>query len=196
MACRANSTQTACGNPLLDIVRANASTLGGRDVEGIRRSVASVGCDVAESGVVLIVPILRLDPLLPMPAYAHPGDAGLDLRAREDGVVLPAGGRLAMPTGIALAIPEGYAGFVLPRSGNAANHGLTLANTPGLVDAGYRGEITVVLLNTDPQQQFAVARGDRVAQLVIQRVEAVTWEVVDDLAGYDRGGGFGHTGRD
>lgn len=143
----------------------------------------------------LIVPIQRLDPLLPMPSYAHPGDAGLDLRAREDGVVPADGGRLLMPTGIALAIPAGYAGFVLPRSGNAANHGVTLVNTPGLIDSGYRGEVKVVLLNTDPADAFVVNRGDRIAQLVIQRVEHVAWESVEDLEGYDRGGGFGHSGR-
>jgi len=100
-----------------------------------------------------------------------------------------------MPTGISIAIPVGYAGFVLPRSGNAAKHGLTLANTPGLIDSAYRGEINVVLLNTDPQHPFTVNRGDRVAQLVVQRVEEVEWRVVDDLEGYDRGGGFGHSGR-
>jgi dUTP pyrophosphatase len=143
---------------------------------------------------VLTVPIQRLDPLMDVPSYAHPGDAGMDLRARDDGEVAPAGGRLLMPTGIALAIPEGYAGFVLPRSGNAAKHGITLVNAPGLIDSGYRGELKVVLLNTDPSQPFVVHRGDRIAQLVIQRVEHVTWELVDDLEGYDRGGGFGHSG--
>ncbi len=142
----------------------------------------------------LPVPILRLDPDLALPAYAHPGDAGLDLRAREDGVVAAAGGRLLMPTGIAVAIPVGYAGFVLPRSGNALRHGLTLVNTPGLIDAAYRDEIKVVLLNTDPTEPFVVSRGDRVAQLVLQRVEEVEWCEVDSLEGLDRGGGFGHTG--
>ena len=143
----------------------------------------------------LAVPIVRLDPDLPLPSYAHAGDAGLDLRAREHGVVPPAGGRLLMPTGISIAVPAGYAGFVLPRSGNALNHGLTLANTPGLIDSAYRGEVKVVLLNTDPQQPFIVNRGDRLAQLVIQRVEEVDWLVVDSLDGDDRGGGFGHSGR-
>jgi dUTP pyrophosphatase len=149
---------------------------------------------VAESHVVLTVLIVRLDPDLPLPSYAHPGDAGLDLRAREHGVVPPAGGRLLMPTGISIAVPMGCAGFVLPRSGNALNHGLTLANTPGLIDSGYRGEIKIVLLNTDPHEPFVVDRGDRLAQLVIQRVEEVDWHVVDSLDGDDRGGGFGHTG--
>jgi dUTP pyrophosphatase len=144
---------------------------------------------------VLPVPIVRLDPDLPLPSYSHPGDAGLDLRAREHGVVPPAGGRLLMPTGISIAVPVGYAGFVLPRSGNALNHGLTLANTPGLIDSAYRGEIKVVLLNTDPTQPFVVNRGDRLAQLVIQRVEEVAWHVVESLDGDDRGGGFGHSGR-
>lgn len=143
----------------------------------------------------LPVPIVRLDPDLPLPAYAHPGDAGLDLRAREDGVVAPGGGRLLMPTGVAVAIPPGHAGFVLPRSGNALHHGLTVANAPGLIDAAYRGELKVILLNTDPTEPFTVHRGDRIAQLVVQRVEAAQWVVVDSLDGDDRGGGFGHTGR-
>jgi dUTP pyrophosphatase len=143
----------------------------------------------------LSVAITPLDPELPLPAYAHPGDAGLDLRAREDGVVAAGGGRLLMPTGIAVAIPPGHAGLVLPRSGNALNHGLTVANAPGLIDAAYRGEIKVILLNTDPIQPFHVHRGDRIAQLVVQRVEAVQWQVVDSLDGQDRGGGFGHTGK-
>ena len=143
----------------------------------------------------LTVPIVRLDPDLPLPAYAHPGDAGLDLRAREDGLVEPGGGRLLVPTGIAIAIPAGYAGFVLPRSGNALRHGLTVANAPGLIDSAYRDELNVILLNTDPLEPFVVKRGDRLAQLVIQRVEDVDWTVVDSLDGDDRGGGFGHTGR-
>jgi dUTP pyrophosphatase len=150
---------------------------------------------VAGSALVLRVPIVRLDADLPVPEYAHPGDAGLDLRAREHGVVPPRGGRLMMPTGISIAIPTGFAGFVLPRSGNAAKHGLTLANTPGLIDAAYRGEIVVVLLNTDPEHPFVVNRGDRIAQLVVQRIEEVTWDIVDTHEGYDRGGGFGHSGR-
>jgi dUTP pyrophosphatase len=145
---------------------------------------------------VLPVPIIQLDPDLPLPSYAHVGDAGLDLRAREHGVVQPGGGRLLMPTGVAIAVPAGYAGFVLPRSGNALNHGLTLANAPGLIDSAYRGEIHLVLLNTDPSEPFEVNRGDRLAQLVIQHVEHVTLVVVDSLVGDDRGGGFGHSGRD
>lgn len=101
-----------------------------------------------------------------------------------------------MPTGVAVAIPAGYAGFVLPRSGNALNHGLTMANTPGLIDSAYRGELKVILLNTDPHEPFAVKRGDRLAQLVIQRVEEVSWTEVASLDDNDRGGGFGHTGRE
>ncbi len=141
------------------------------------------------------VAIVRLDPDLPLPGYAHPGDAGLDLRARIDVSVAPGGGRELVPTGIAVAIPPGHAGFVLPRSGNALHHGVTLVNTPGLIDAAYRGEIKVVLLNTDPHRPFEVRRGDRIAQLVVQRVEQVVWHVVEALDGEDRGGGFGHTGR-
>lgn len=143
----------------------------------------------------LPISIVRLDPELALPTYAHPGDAGLDLRARESGVVAPAGGRLLMPTGISIAIPLGYAGFVLPRSGNALKHGVTMANAPGLIDSAYRGEIKVVLLNTDPTEPFHIHRGDRIAQLVIQRVEEVQWHEVESLDGDDRGGGFGHSGR-
>jgi len=143
----------------------------------------------------LAVAIVQLDPELAVPSYAHPGDAGLDLRAREDGVVAPAGGRLLMPTGISIAIPIGFAGFVLPRSGNALKHGITVANAPGLIDAAYRGEIKVILLNTDPRAPFHIQRGDRIAQLVLQQVEEVQWTVVESLDGDDRGGGFGHSGR-
>ena len=143
----------------------------------------------------LPVPIVRLDPDLPLPSYAHAGDAGLDLRSTIDVVVPPGGGRALAPTGIAIAIPLGYAGFVLPRSGNALKYGVTVVNAPGLIDAAYRGEIKVVLLNTDPTTPFEVHRGDRIAQLVLQRVEAVSWQVVDALDGDDRGGGFGHSGK-
>ena len=143
----------------------------------------------------LPVPVVRLDPDLPLPAYAHPGDAGLDLYAREDATVAAAGGRTLVPTGIALAIPPGHAGFVLPRSGLALRHGIAVVNAPGLVDAAYRGELQVILLNTDPEHDYTVHRGDRIAQLVVQRVEEVAWQVVDALDGVDRGGGFGHSGR-
>lgn len=143
----------------------------------------------------LRVPVLRLDPDLPLPTYAHPGDAGLDLHAREDAVIPAGGGRVIVPTGIALAIPPGYAGFVVPRSGNALRHGIGGINTPGIIDAAYRGELKVVLLNTDPTEDYTVHRGDRIAQLLIQQVEEVRWQEVDSLDGDDRGGGFGHTGR-
>ena len=143
---------------------------------------------------VLAVDVVQVDPDLALPAYAHPGDAGLDLRARIDVTVAPGGGRELVPTGIAIAIPPGHAGFVLPRSGNALHHGVTVANGPGLIDAAYRGEIKVILLNTDPHRPFEVHRGDRVAQLVVQRVEEVRWNPVGSLDGADRGGGFGHTG--
>ncbi len=143
----------------------------------------------------LRVPVLRLDPDLPLPTYAHPGDAGLDLHAREDAVIPAGGGRVIVPTGIALAIPPGYAGFVVPRSGNALRHGIGGVNTPGIIDAAYRGELKVVLLNTDPTEDYTVHRGDRIAQLLIQQVEEVRWQEVDSLDGDDRGGGFGHTGR-
>ncbi len=143
----------------------------------------------------LPVPVLRLDPDLPLPAYAHPGDAGLDLHAREDTAIPAGGGRVMVPTGIALAIPPGYAGFVVPRSGSALRHGIGGINTPGIIDAAYRGELKVILLNTDPTEDYTVRRGDRIAQLLIQKVEEVQWQEVDSLDGDDRGGGFGHTGR-
>lgn len=139
--------------------------------------------------------IVRLDPDLPDPSYARPGDAGADLHARQDAVVAAGGGRALVPTGVAVAIPEGYAGLLLPRSGLALRHGVTLANSPGLIDSGYRAELAVLLVNTDPDSDFEVRRGDRIAQLVIQRVETATFVAVDRLPGSERGtGGFGHTG--
>jgi dUTP pyrophosphatase len=146
---------------------------------------------------VLHVPVARLDPELPLPGYAKPGDAGIDLLARDDVVLLHGGGRALVPTGIAVAIPAGYAGFVQPRSGLALHHGITCLNSPGLIDSGYRGELKVLLVNTDPAVDHEVHRGDRIAQLVVQRVEHVRFEVVDELpADSERGeGGFGHTGR-
>ena len=143
----------------------------------------------------LKVPVVRLDPDLPLPRYAHPDDAGLDLHAREDATLRAGGGRALVPTGIALAIPPGHAGFVLPRSGLALRHGISVVNAPGLIDAAYRGEVKVVLLNTDPDDSYTVHRGDRIAQLVVQRVDDVVWQEVDGLDGIDRGGGFGHSGR-
>ena len=125
---------------------------------------------------------------------AKPGDAGADLRSRED-VVLGPGQRALVPTGVAIALPEGYAGFVHPRSGLAARHGITVVNAPGTVDSGYRGEIMVTLLNTDGAEPFTVRRGDRIAQLVVQRVEQAVFELVDVLPGSARGGtGFGSSG--
>lgn len=143
----------------------------------------------------LRVDVQRLDPEMPLPDYAHPGDAGIDLHARESIVIPCGGGRVLMPTGIAIAIPLGWAGFVLPRSGLALRHGLSVVNSPGLIDSAYRGELKVVLINTDPTDDYEVTRGDRVAQLVLQRVGEVTWNEVDELSGDDRGGGFGHSGR-
>jgi dUTP pyrophosphatase len=139
------------------------------------------------------VKVVRLDPELPLPAYARAGDAGLDLVARE-AVTLAAGGWAVVPTGIAVELPGGWAGFVLPRSGLAAKHGLTCLNAPGLIDSGYRDEICVVLVNHSAVA-YTVARGDRIAQLVVQPVARVAWEPVDALAGSERGtGGFGHSG--
>lgn len=141
------------------------------------------------------IDLVRLDPDLPLPAYAHTGDAGLDVYAREHAVIARAGGRYLMPTGISIAIPVGWCGLVMPRSGLALKHGISVVNTPGLIDAAYRGEIKVILINTDPAVDYEIARGDRVAQLVVQRVEHVAWNVVSELDGADRGGGFGHSGR-
>jgi len=141
--------------------------------------------------------ISRLDPDLPLPRYAHPGDAGVDLYARE-GVNLAPGQRALVSTGVAIALPTGYAGFVHPRSGLAARHGITMVNAPGTIDAGYRGEILVNLLNTDSHEAFTISRGDRIAQLVVQRVSEAHFVEVESLPGSQRGdtghgasGGFG-----
>ena len=148
------------------------------------------------TGAPLTVPVVRLDPELPPPGYAHPGDAGADLVARIEVLLEPDGGRAMVPTGIALALPPGYAGFVQPRSGLALRHGVTCLNTPGLIDAGYRDEVAVLLVNTDPEVPYRVQRGDRIAQLVIQRVETADFVEVDSLGESERGlGGFGSTGR-
>ena len=142
------------------------------------------------------IPITRIDSDLPLPAYAKAGDAGADLVANENVMLPPAGGRALISTGVAIAIPEGYAGFVQPRSGLAAKHGVTCLNTPGLIDSGYRGELKVLLINTDPETPFEVVKGERIAQLVIQRVESVEFIEVEALSDSDRGsGGFGSTGR-
>lgn len=144
----------------------------------------------------LEVPLRRLDGGLAPPRYARSGDAGADLLARQPACLEPGGGRALVPTGVALALPEGYAGLVLPRSGLAARHGVTCLNTPGLVDAGYRGELQVLLVNTDPHEPYEVHRGDRIAQLVVVAVEQAAFALVDQLDPSERGeGGFGHTGR-
>lgn len=136
----------------------------------------------------------RLDPELPVPAYAHPGDAGADLYAAVDVDLLP-GERRLVPTGVAIALPDGYAAFVHPRSGLAARHGVSIVNAPGTVDAGYRGEIAVCLVNLDPAVPVHLTRGDRIAQLVIQRVERAVFHEVALLPGSARGdGGHGSTG--
>ena len=136
----------------------------------------------------------RLHDDLPLPAYAHPGDAGADLVAAVD-VELAPGERAVVPTGVAIALPPGYAAFVHPRSGLAAKHGLSLVNAPGTIDAGYRGEIKVIVVNLDPHQAITLHRGDRLAQLVVQRVEHAEFVVVDELPESVRSeGGFGSTG--
>ena len=140
------------------------------------------------------VSVRRIDPDLPLPSYAHPGDAGADLMAAAD-VEIPPGGRALVPTGIAIALPEGYVGLVHPRSGLAVRLGVTVLNAPGTVDAGYRGEILINLVNHDPETTAKIARGDRIAQLVVQRVERAQFHVVDELPGSVRGdGGHGSTG--
>jgi dUTP pyrophosphatase len=157
--------------------------------------VALTGWSLRSAPVPLPIDLVRLDPDLPLPSYAHPGDAGLDLYAREDVTIAAGGGRALVPTGISIAIPVGHCGLVMPRSGLALKHGIAIVNAPGLIDAAYRGEIKAVLLNTDPTVEYHVHRGDRIAQLVIQRVDEVVWNVVPTLDGNDRGGGFGHSGR-
>ena len=142
----------------------------------------------------LPLPIQRLDDGLPLPAYAHDGDAGADLYARE-GVLLEPGERRLVPTGVAIALPDGYVGLVHPRSGLAAKVGLSIVNAPGTVDSGYRGEIKVCLINLDPRTPIRLERGDRIAQLVIQRVERAEFIETDELDATSRGaGGHGSTG--
>jgi dUTP diphosphatase len=144
--------------------------------------------------VELPVPVVRLDPDLPLPSYAHPGDAGADLVTAVD-VTLAPGERALVPTGIALAVPEGYVALVHPRSGLAARHGLSIVNTPGTIDAGYRGEVSVLLVNHDLTEPITLRRGDRVAQLVFQRVEQAAFSEVEVLPDSARGvGGYGSTG--
>jgi dUTP pyrophosphatase len=143
----------------------------------------------------LSIDVKRLDPELPLPSYARAGDAGLDLRSAVD-VSLEPGQRIAIPTGIAIAIPDGFAGFVQPRSGVALRDGLGVANSPGLIDPGYRGEVKVVAVNLDPRDRIDIRRGDRIAQLVVVPVAQVTWTEVGELGPSDRGTqGHGSTGR-
>ena len=143
----------------------------------------------------LHIAVRRLDPDLALPSYAHLGDAGADLVAREGVTLVAAGGRALIPTGVAIALPRGTAGFIQPRSGLALKHGVTCLNTPGLIDCGYRDELKVLLVNLDPTDDFTVERGDRIAQLVIQRVEQADFVVVDELPDSERNtGGFGSTG--
>ncbi|MEJ5944515.1 dUTP diphosphatase [Pseudokineococcus basanitobsidens] len=157
-------------------------------------SDASVLDPPQERAEVVRVLLQQLDPDLPEPGYARAGDAGADLRARHD-AELPPGGRATVATGVAIALPEGYAAFVHPRSGLAARHGVTTLNGPGTVDAGYRGEVLVTLVNTDRDRSFSVRRGDRVAQLVVQRVARAAFELVERLPSSERGrGGHGSTG--
>jgi len=141
------------------------------------------------------IPVVRGDADLELPAHATQGDAGVDLRASVDLTIAAGGGRALVPTGLSIAIPDGYAGFVQPRSGLAHKHGVTVLNTPGLIDSGYRGELKVLLINLDPTNDFEVVRGERVAQLVIQAYEQVQFVEVDELPDSERGlGGFGSTG--
>ncbi len=140
------------------------------------------------------LPVKRLDPTIELPSYAYAGDAGLDLRSSEDVTLEPFERRL-ISTGLAIAIPEGYAGFVQPRSGMALKHGLSMANTPGLIDSHYRGELKVIAINLDPREPISIKRGDRIAQLVIQQVPVVSLVEVEELDETDRGtGGFGSSG--
>jgi dUTP pyrophosphatase len=140
------------------------------------------------------ISIQRIDPELPLPSYAHPGDAGADLCSAVDLTLAP-GARALVPTGIAMALPEGYVALVHPRSGLAARHGISIVNAPGTIDAGYRGEVKVCLVNTDRDEPFEVRRGDRIAQLVIQRFETAAFVEADELPASARGaGGYGSTG--
>ena len=142
----------------------------------------------------LEIQVLRLDPDLPLPSYAHPGDAGADLVTTVD-VTLAPGERALVPTGIAIVLPEGFVALVHPRSGLAARHGLSIVNTPGTVDAGYRGEVSVLLINHDRHEPVVLRRGDRIAQLVVQRVERARFVEIESLPASARGsGGYGSTG--
>ena len=144
----------------------------------------------------LNIPIIRLIDDATIPVYAKPGDAGADLVAAESVLLDAGGGRALISTGVAIAIPEGFAGFVQPRSGLALKHGITCLNTPGLIDSGYRGELKVLLINTDPNETYEVNKGERIAQLVIQKVEECNFQEVEELPDSERGEtGFGSSGR-
>ncbi|HAQ04976.1 MAG: dUTP diphosphatase [Acidimicrobiales bacterium] len=144
----------------------------------------------------LNIPIIRLIDDATIPIYAKSGDAGADLVAAESVVLDPGGGRALISTGVAIAIPKGFAGFVQPRSGLALKHGITCLNTPGLIDSGYRGELKVLLINTDPNETFEINKGERIAQLVIQKVEECNFQEVEELPDSERGEtGFGSSGR-
>lgn len=149
---------------------------------------------VTEAGATVVVAVVQLDDGLPLPTYAHPGDAGADLCAAAAVEIAP-GGRAVVPTGVAIALPDGYVGLVHPRSGLAARLGVTVLNAPGTIDAGYRGEIMVILVNHDAAEPARIARGDRIAQLVVQRVERAHFHRVEALDETVRGaGGHGSTG--
>lgn len=155
---------------------------------------AQPGAATGPQPEVLRIEMRRLDPGMPLPRTAKPGDAGMDLRSRED-VVLEPGRRQLIPTGIAVAVPPGWVGLVHPRSGLAAGHGITVLNTPGTIDSGYRGEIKITLLNTDRTEAFRIGRGDRIAQLLLQRVALVETVEVETLDETERGAtGFGSSG--
>jgi dUTP pyrophosphatase len=156
--------------------------------------VGSINVPDSVTAADLQILVRRLDPDLPLPSYAHPGDAGADLVTTID-IDLAPGERALIPTGIAIALPEGYVALIHPRSGLAARHGISIVNTPGTVDAGYRGEIKVLLINHDRTESVQLSRGDRIAQLVIQRFERAAFIAVDDLPDSSRGaGGYGSTG--
>lgn len=170
-------------------------TGAGHDREELVMSKALQHSGDEDTGAQLTLQVCRLDTALPLPGYAHPGDAGLDLSTRET-VTLPPGERAVVPTGIAVAVPAGCVGLVHPRSGLAARAGVALVNAPGTIDAGYRGEIHVILVNLDRREPVTLTRGDRIAQLIVQQVETVTVTEVAELSPSRRGeSGFGSTGR-
>ena len=190
------STSTWWGSPTGSNDRANASTDGGRPVS--RRLLVLTAASL-RSGLVPIDPvtvdIVQLDPDLPLPSYAHDGDAGLDLYARELATIPAGGHRFLMPTGISIAIPLGFCGLVMPRSGLALKHGISIVNSPGTIDSDFRGEVGIVLINHG-QEPFTIEPLSRIAQIVIARVEQVAIEEAESLTETSRGaGGYGSTGR-